>query len=239
MNDDELNHSIADAKINDMIRERIIRKYKPFILNTVGHLCKKYVSWSDEETSIGLISFNKAIDTFEQNGGRNFRSYVYMLIKRDLIDFFRREKKENHLSLEYEEEDGKSVNRLEAKKSLDTYKKSIQADQLVEEILELDLMLNPFHIKFEELEAHCPKHRDTRKMLKKMAMEFSNDSDCVAELHKKKKFPMKTFTKKMNYNPKTIERHRKYLITLILLHLHPEWVQLTQYIQERNGGEER
>lgn len=238
MNVDELNVSIDEAKQNEWIREKMIRRYKPFILNTVAHLCKKYVSWSDEEASIGLISFNKAIDTYESNGGRTFKNYVYMLIKRDLIDFFRHEKKQSHLSFNYHDDEGRSVNVVETKKSIESYEKSIRTDQLVEEILALDLQLSSFRIQFEELEAHSPKHRDTREMLRKMATEFSNDDECVQLLYKKKKFPMKTFAKKWNYSPKTIERHRKYLITLILIHRHPEWVQLAQYIKEKEGGED-
>lgn len=238
MKADELTVSIVEAKQNEWIRERMIRRYKPYILNTVGHICKKFVTWSDEETSIGLISFNRAIDTYDANGGRTFRNYVYLLIKRDLIDYFRSEKNEKHLSFEYPV-DEQSDNLYDAKRSIETFERTLQMDNLVEEILELNVQLSPFRISFEELEAYCPKHQDTRAMLMKMASDFTKDNECVSELLEKKKFPMTTFTKKTSYRSKTIERHRKYLITLIILHLHPEWVQLSQYIKEPPGGEER
>ncbi|MCT8137743.1 hypothetical protein H1D32_08205 [Anaerobacillus sp. CMMVII] len=77
---------------DDLVRERLIAHYKPYVLNTVGHICKKFVSWSEEEASIGLIALNKAIDTYDASKGRTFLNYVYLLIKRDLIDFFRKKR---------------------------------------------------------------------------------------------------------------------------------------------------
>ncbi|MCT8137758.1 hypothetical protein H1D32_08295 [Anaerobacillus sp. CMMVII] len=39
-----------------------------------------------------MIALNKAIDTYDAIKGRTFLNYVYLLIKRDLIDFFRKER---------------------------------------------------------------------------------------------------------------------------------------------------
>lgn len=219
---------------NELAREKLILHYKPYIINIVGHLSKKYVTWSEEESSIGLIAFNRAIDTFDSQGGRTFINYVYLLIQRDLIDFFRKEKRNQHLSLEHplDEKEDFILKHHEVDKSFDLYNRNIQSTELVEEILELDQTLNQFGISFEELEHYSPQHSDTRQLLLTMAKKFVEDKECVTTLKNKKRLPILLFTGKTGYKIKTIERHRKYLITLILLKLNPQWVQLSEFIQE-------
>ncbi len=232
----ELESFLRDANNgNDLARERLILHYKPYILNTVGHICKRYLTWSDEESSIGLIAFNRAIDTFDPKGGRTFLNYVYLLIKRDLIDYSRREKRNDHLSLDHDldqDDHDHTINPYEVDKSIELYQRAMKSMELVEEILELDQCLNQFDISFEELEHYSPQHRDTRHLLLKMAERFAQDEECVARFLTKKRLPVSLFASKTAYSPKTMERHRKYLITLILLKLNPQWVQLSEFIQE-------
>lgn len=230
MNQVDLVRATTEAQNGDeIVRERIIRHYKPYALNTVGHICKKYVSWSDEEASIGLLALNKAIDTYDDSKGRTFLNYVYLLINRDLIDFFRKEKREQHLSLSAENE-----LLLEKDQSLLEYERSIQTSNLVEEILELSEALKSFQIEFEELEKYSPKHKDTRESLMELAATFTDDVECVQQFLKKRQFPATLFIKKTGYKLKTIERHRKYIVTLILLRLNPQWTQLSEFLQK--GG---
>ena len=223
---------------NELARERLILHYKPFILNTVGHLCKRYMTWSDEESSIGLIAFNRAIDTFDPQGGRAFLNFVYLLIKRDLIDHFRKEKRNQHLSLEHGlDERDLTVNQYEVDKSVESYHETIQSIELVEEILELDQTLNQFDILFEELEDYSPRHGDTRITLLLIAEKFVEDKECIDILFNKKRLPITLFAGKTGYKTKTIERHRKYLITLIILKLNPQWVRLSEFIQKGTRNE--
>ncbi|MFC0472172.1 RNA polymerase sigma-I factor [Halalkalibacter kiskunsagensis] len=220
---------------DELARERLILHYKPYMINVAGHVTKKFISWSDEEASIALLAFNRAIDTFDEAGGRRFLSYAYLLINRDLVDFYRKEKRENHLSLDRSLDEEESLsNKQENEKSLKEYEQQVQSAELVEEILELDQTLRQYKIKFEELEDYSPKHEDTRLALFEMAATFSKDAECVELLQRKKKLPIKLISKKLGYKKKTLERHRKYLITLILLTLHPQWEKLSQFIKRES-----
>jgi RNA polymerase sigma factor len=224
-------------KGNEIERERLIRHYKPYIINAVGHLCKRYITWSSDESSIGLIAFNRALETFECKKGRTFLNYVYLLIQRDLIDYFRKENREHHLSIHFiPDHEENQYNNIETEASVELYQQLTDSSDLTEEILELDEMLCKFNISFEKLEKHCPKHQDTRMMLLEMASEFIKCRELVDELLERNLFPMSAFTKKTGYRPKTIERHRKYLITLIMIKLHPEWVHLSTFVQVGPGS---
>ncbi|OLO27612.1 RNA polymerase sigma-I factor [Alkalihalophilus pseudofirmus] len=220
---------------NEIAREQLILHYKPYIINVTGHFCKKFMTWSDEESSIALIAFNRAIDTFSSEGGRSFQNYVYLLIKRDLIDFYRKEQKETHLSLTINDNEHEITMNYENDQAIEQYEEMTQSYDLVEEILELDRKLNEFNISFEELEDYSPKHEDTRLSLFEMAATFTNDEELVERLLQKKQLPVGPFSKKAGYKRKTLERHRKYLIALILLNLNRQWVHLSEYIKGTSG----
>jgi RNA polymerase sigma factor len=198
------------------------------------------MTWSDEESSIGLIAFNRAIDTFESNKGRTFLNYAYLLISRDLINLFHQNKKNTHtLSLDYtSEEEVAATTSFETEKAMQFYQEKAESNSLVDEILELDQLLHDFGIGFEELENVSPKHRDTRKLLNEMSYRFIQDWELVEELTRKKRFPSTAFTKKMGYHLKTIERFRKYIITVIIILLHPEWTHLSSFVLIEAGKEE-
>lgn len=235
-----IEHSKLDQYIkhasngSELEREKLIRHYKPYLINVVGKICKRYITWNDDESSIGLMALNKAIDTYQPDQGRSFLNYVYLIVKRDLIDYFKKEEKETFLSLNKEDEQNGV---LEINSSIEQYEKKQENEELVEEILALNSQLMKFGIAFEELEKYAPKHVDTREMLTAMASTFVKHQECVEELFQKKQFPMKTFTTITNYRAKTIERHRKYLITLIIIHIHPEWTYLSQYIVSHDREE--
>lgn len=228
-----LEKSILRAKNgNELERERIIKHNKPYIINVVSHICKKFISWSDEEASIGLLAFNRAIDTFDGTKGRSFLSYSYCLINRALINYFRKNKyHDQNLSLDHVFNEESPLTGEEINKSIQIYQEKVESSEIVEEILELSQILNGYGIKFEELESSSPKHRDTRELIYRIVHEYINDADLVRELTEKKRFPATAFARKTGYPLKTIERHRKYLITMIIISLHPEWAHLSSYVK--------
>lgn len=222
---------------DEELREEIIQKYKPYIINTVGHLCKRFVTWSDDEASIGLIAFNRALDTYNPSGGRNFLNYVYLIIKNSLVDYYRKEQRHKHLPLEITLSEEESAVSMEVDKAKEEYHQAEESNDLVEEILELDLQLREFGISFEELENYSPKHQDTRDTLMEMAKVFSQDSSLVTAFWAKKRLPAGAFAKEKGFSLKTIERHRKFLITLILIQLNCSWIHLAAYLQGDKGKE--
>jgi RNA polymerase sigma factor len=223
---------------NDIIRQRILSTYKPYIINTVGHLCKRYITWSDEESSIGLIAFNKAIDTYDTIKGRKFLSYAYLLIQRALINHFHSNKNEAvHLSLNHNSDDGIDSAEIELQKSVQLYHQKQQSYELVDEILELDEELQHFGIRFEQLEEVSPKHKDTRETLREISNLYIREQELLHELLIKKRLAINAFSRKTGYPAKTLERYRKYIITLIIIKLHPEWLNLTSFVFAVQGKE--
>lgn len=240
MEQTRLGREIEEArKGNELARQNFIKNSRPYILNTVSHICKRFVTWSDDEASIGLLAFNRAVDSFEEDKGRPFYSYAYCLISRDLINFFRKnQSSRNELSLDYSFDSSNSypsdempVTTEEIEISLRDYMNKVESGELAGEISEMDSILGEYGIGFEELEASSPRHRDTRKLTLAMIKDFLTDEDLVYEFIRKKRFPATAFAKSRNYPLKTIEKHRKYLIAMLIIKLHPEWEHLSGYVR--------
>ncbi len=224
---------------NELARQNIIRKSRPYILNVVSHVCKRFVTWSDDEASIGLLAFNRAINSFESGKGRSFFSFAYCLINRDMVNYFRKNKcHTNEISLDYNQYNPSSfsfdeaqISAEEIEISIRNYMDKVESSELACEISEMDMELEEYGIGFEELEASSPRHRDTRKLTLGMIKDFLSDDMLINEFNIKKKFPAAAFAKRKGYPLKTIEKHRKYLIAMLIIKLHPEWEHLSGYVR--------
>ena len=96
-------------KGDKQLKEQFIKDYIPFILNIVSGFCSYKTSdlKSSDEYSIGLIAFDEAIERFDIGRSKNFLKFAEMVIKRRMIDYYRKtssiDKKEIPFSYFYRE----------------------------------------------------------------------------------------------------------------------------------------
>lgn len=201
---------------DEQARSALIVQYRPFILKVVKHVCKRQIGWSDDEASIGLIAFNEAVDRYRTEYGKTFNNFAFLMIRRRLIDDFRKKVKiaQNEADWKDEEEMLYIADKI---KSLDAFERQERAAALSGELCSYDERLQEFGVCLRELEDIMPSHRDTRQMLVRIARHFCNNQEWLNDLFQKKKLPLKAMTKEINVSKKTLERNRKYLISLILI----------------------
>ncbi|MGP4040716.1 RNA polymerase sigma-I factor [Gracilibacillus sp. D59] len=234
MKQEDIEHSITEIqKGNELVREQLIQYYQPYILSVVGKVCKKFTTWNDDEASIGLIAFNRAIDTYDPGKGRTFLNYVYLIIHRELIDFFRKENQYQDLIKNGE----KLLETNHVQESVKQYQQEERISNIAEEIIDLNDQLSCFYIRFEELESYSPKQKRTRKKVLQIAEDFIQRETLVEQLFRRKQFPVKDFVTLTKYRVKTIEKYRKYIIAIIIILLHPEWKNLQSFISDKVRGE--
>jgi len=240
MEQTKFEQDVKNAREGDeLARQNIIKNSRPYILNVVSHVCRRFVTWRDDEASIGLLAFNRAINCFEDGKGRTFLSFAYCLISRDLSNFFRKNQScRNELSLDYSIDNSDSfsydeiaITTEEIEISVRDYMKKVESSELAGEISEMDAILGEYDIGFEELEASSPRHRDTRELTLRIIKDFMTDDELIYEFIRKKKFPAAAFSKRKGYPLKTLEKHRKYLIAMLIIKLHPEWEHLSDYVR--------
>ncbi len=218
-------------------REKLIKRYSPFVLKITSKMCGRFVRMGeDDEVSIGLMAFNEAIDCFDDNKNVSFLTFAETVIKRRLVDYFRKEQNNSKLipmsSFERDDEDDNNESTLyyiEAKQSRESFNEASLAAERKEEIMLYNRKLSEFGLSFAELVRVSPKHEDARERAIEVAHLISADQELKDYLIRKKELPLKTIEEKVDISRKTLERQRKYIIAITLILIN-DFTHLRQYV---------
>lgn len=202
-------------------REELIRRFIPLILRSASRVTGRYVRiGQDDEASVGMIAFNEAIDSFDPNKSTAFLTFAEVVIRRRLIDHFRRESVRPEIpltALDQEDAEGNVDNPAEKRQALELYLRSERRNDYREEIVRFTEMLREYGISFNELAAISPKHEDARIRAIQAARLIAGNPEWADHLRARKELPLKDLEKKANVSRKTLERQRKYIIAITLI----------------------
>jgi len=210
-------------KINNgdyQLREKLLNDYKPFIIKVVSKNTGRYVDLENsEEFSIGLIAFNEAIDCFDANKNSGFLSFAQVVIKRRLIDYIRKNEKNSKVyPLTYFYNDKNEIeNSFEEKYLIVDSSSQFGNIETKEEIALFIKKLNDYGIKLKDLVNSVPKHMDSKRLSITIAKVLVENKKLSEKLERKKSIPMQDLMKLVNVNHKTIERNRKFIISVYLI----------------------
>ena len=91
-------------------------------------------------------------------------------------------------------------------------------------------MLSEYGVRLSELVKISPKHQDARDRALEVARILANDPELLKFLTQRKALPLKELEKVVKVSRKTLERQRKYIITLTLI-LVGEFHYLQEYLK--------
>ena len=228
-----LNRLAMAAAYDERKREELIYSNEQTILRTASSACRRFVSKSEDEWSIALGAFSKAVDVYSQEKG-DFLPFAQMLIKRELIDYYRSQK--NNLRevsvaphvLEgggEPEEDPSGVYLAVIKSSREASDHSLR-----EEILAANELLSDYGFRFFDLTECSPQQDKTRKECAVAIRFMLTDSALFAALEKTHKLPIKALAAASGVSRKTLDRYRKYIIMAVLI-LDGDYPQLAEYLK--------
>lgn len=204
-----------------MDKDSFIREHENFILTTASRYCRRYITKSDDEWAESLIAFDHAIDTFDESKG-NFLTYARVVIEHRLTDYFR---VQNRFTEEMDTEPGVFTGAAEdeseagiALRQQIAYKSSVNDDNpLRDEIVALTEELLPYDISFAELVTCSPKAAKTKVICRRIILFMTGDEALMADFKRTGRLPGKKITESLKIPPKILERHRKYLMTAVLI----------------------
>ena len=214
-----INERVERIKNDDEQINLLIEEYKPFIAATVERVTGRYVEYGrDDELSIAMIAFVEAIKSYDRLKG-NFLAFSQNVIKRRIIDYFRKEKKHN-ITVPINDYTGDEENEgidLSIGKSLDEYSKEEVSEYRRLELEQLKSELGVWGISFSELINVSPKHYKTRSMYSNIAKFILSQENLLSQIMHKKLLPISEIEKNLSIPRKTIERGRKYIITVLII----------------------
>ncbi|HEY3315617.1 MAG TPA: RNA polymerase sigma factor SigI [Bacillota bacterium] len=225
---DEAKHGNAQA------REDLIRGFTPFALRVAARVCGRYIRLgADDEASIALGAFNEAIDAFDGTRGISFLAFSETVIKRRLVDHYRKESGRREIpltSLEEEDEEGNVLNPIERDQAIRAHSENQEAEERREEVLRYGEILEEYGISLVELAEVCPRHEDARQNAKEAARVVAGNPEYLAYLRLRRELPLKNLAEEVRVSRKTLERQRKYIIALALI-LSEDLPYMKEYVR--------
>lgn len=217
--------AIADrvmaAKNDNVLADDLIRDYLPFIRSETAAVSSKQPGQPmDDELSVAMLAFHEAIKSYIPGKGP-FLAFAARIMKQRLIDYFRQEKRHyGQLSLHQPVSDGESTLTLEDVVP-DTYRHEDVYDTrqaTKQEILELAAQLNTFGLNFSAIADNAPKQSRTKEQCRR-ALQYAKDNPgLIRAALKTGKLPLAALVDGANVEKKTLERHRKYMMALLVIY---------------------
>ena len=202
------NEDIRRAAQSDEAMTELAHRYNLFIIRTASATCRRFITKHDDEYAIALRAFCDAVKKFDPEAEVSFESYAKLLIKNRIIDYLRVENRHaGHLSLEDEMENGRDFSDDAEREQSETQSAA------AEEIARLSQVIAAYGIIFTELPEASPKHQKTREACALAVACMIRDPSLISDMRRNHCLPMKNLQEKCDIPRKTLERHRKYIVT--------------------------
>ena len=209
---------VYKAKDDMEAADLLIAEYMPFIRSeTAGFLKRPPQEGQDDELSIAMIAFHEAIQSYSRVRG-SFIRYAAVVIKSRLIDYRRREKRhENVISIHAASGDDDRPLEEMITDRRDHGEEIAVRDATRREIEELSGQMKEFGVSLSDVAQHCPRQERTLTACRK-ALEYAReDGEILDILLRTKRLPVARLSQGSGVERKTLERHRKYMIALLLI----------------------
>ena len=226
---------VQKAKLGDpQAREDLIRGYTPFAMRVAANICGRYIRLgADDEASVALLALNEAVDAYNGTRGLSFLAFSETVIRRRLVDYYRKESGRREIpltSLEEEDDEGNVLNPVEREQALRAHAISQEAEERREEVLRYREILETYGVSLSELAEVCPRHEDARENAREAARMVAGTPEFLAYLRQRRELPLKSLAEKVRVSRKTLERQRKYIIALTII-LTEDLPYLKEYVR--------
>lgn len=217
-NEHQIIKAVFAARADSTAADRLIRDYVPFIRSEATKSMTRLCTEQDDEYSIAMMAFYEAILGYEKERGA-FLKYASMLIRSRLIDHSRKEQRHRgHLSLH--EENGDEDDRVlldTIADSRDYFEEAAHREATRQEIRELAEVMGRFGVTFADVADNCPRQERTLQACARAVHHARENPRLLEELLHSRRLPMNALVQGSGVERKTLERHRKYILAMLLI----------------------
>ncbi|MBP7176541.1 MAG: RNA polymerase sigma-I factor [Thermoclostridium sp.] len=231
MRNSQLEQLVLESREDQQKLNDLLEAYKPFIASCVQKLSGKYMRYgSDDELSVGMMAFVQAVKGYKPLYGE-FLSYAGKVIRNKVIDYYRGQRKhtDNVVSLRPEQDEMDET--IDQQASLASYEQERFRQDRVLEIQSLKETLARYDIHLSELENVSPKNKQTKQICKQVIQVITCSPRMKDETLKNGNLPLVQIEKELNITRKKFERHRKYIIAVLLIKMG-DYPYLAEYVKD-------
>lgn len=227
---------VYEAKEDSRAADELISAYMPFIRSEVAAFINRPPEQSDDELSIAMFAFYEAIKKYSRLRG-SFLKFAALYIKNRLIDNFRREKRSKGvISLDQPDENDNQLIDTVADEH-DDYGSAELREATQQEINELSEQMNDFGVSMSDVAENSPRQRRTLEICQKAVSYARNNPDLLADFLRTKKVPIAKLAEGAKVERKSLERHRRYLVAVLLICTNGYEIMRGHIMQVLKGGE--
>lgn len=209
---------VAQAKISRSAEDTLIQDFLPFIRSETAKFMNRTVQDNDDELSIAMIAFHEAVHHYDETKG-TFLSLASTTIRSRLTDHYRKEKRHmGHISMNTPVGDTDTeMGDLIVSEEESHADRIIYRDATRQEIAELAAQMAEFGVSLSDVADNCPT-QERNKAICLRAMQYAKENtDVLDEFLRTQRLPLAKLSDGNRAVRKTLERHRKYLIALLLI----------------------
>ena len=211
MEDDHsrLIRQVCEAKKDMAAADRLIREYLPFIkTETAKYLKRPPIEGNDDELSIAMIAFHEAILRYSKS----------------------------IVSIETPIGDNGDTIGDQIPCGVDSQEELLERDATKKEIEELSRQMEQFGVSLTDVANNCPRQKRTLKACQKVLTYARSEQGILEELLRTRRLPVARLAEGSKVERKTLERHRKYLIALLLIYTNGYEIIRGHLKQVMKGG---
>lgn len=212
----DIEQAIYSARQSKSQLNRLINEYLPFIKKQLIGLKGLRLEY-DDMMSLAMLTFSSCVFQYEPQKG-NFFAFCGTCIKNRLIDESRKQARyEGKLVQMLDNDDLLYDDTIDTRASVAAYDLQQERQSLIQEIEAFCVELNGFGIDFEELYVFCPKQTRSRLLCFKLAKEIVSTPQLYEIFVSTQRIAQTELSARFGISKKTVEKHRKYIVALVLL----------------------
>ena len=207
---------IEKAKKDNDALDRLIADYMPFINKTIHEAGGMGIEY-DDRLSLAMLAFMNCVRQFEDGKG-SFITFAAVSIRNRLIDESRKYTRyAGRVIPLYLDENERAAETPEEKASIAAYSREREREGLSDEIEALSGQLGQFGVSFEDLHRICPRQERARKQCIEIGRYIAGSERMCEILYKHRRLAQSELAKEFGLSEKTVEKHRKYIVTIAVL----------------------
>ncbi|MBO5343806.1 MAG: RNA polymerase subunit sigma [Ruminococcus sp.] len=227
------------AKTDNREADELISDYMPFIKAETAKFINRSPEQSDDELSIAMFAFYEAIRSYSKLRG-SFLKFAALQIKNRLIDYYRKEKRNTgNISLNNTDDEDKTELIDTISDSRDDFKEAEMREATKQEIAELSAQMEEFGVSIEDIAENSPKQHRTLEICSRAVHYARNNPQLLEDFLRTKRVPIAALAEGADAERKTLERHRRYLVAMLLICTNGYEIMRGHIMQVLKGGESR
>ncbi len=207
----------------------------PFIKSETAKFLKRPPDPGDDELSIAMFAFYEAVRSYTKSRGA-FLNFAALQIRSRLIDNYRREKR-NKGQISLDSSDEEQTDLLETiPDGHDEYEATEMREATRQEIEELTAQMTDFGVSMTDVADNSPRQSRTVESCRRAIAYARSHPDILEDFLRTKRVPIARLAEGAAVDRKSLERHRRYLVAVLLICTNGYEILRGHIMQVLKGG---